>query len=442
MFAGLTDKFKKIVGSLQKRSLTESNITEAVRKVRYALLDADVNYSIASAFVQKVKEKAVGQQLFKSVKPSEQFIKIVHDELVELMGGEESGLHLKGSPAVILMVGLQGSGKTTTSAKLANFLKKQGKRVMLAACDLQRPAAIQQLQVLAAQIDVPVVASTEEKKVVTLAERAKKEAKDDYRDVLIVDTAGRLHVDKELMKELSALKNTLQPCEILFVANATSGQDAVKTAQQFDEQIGISGSILTMLDGDARAGAALSIREVTKKPLKFEGIGEKIEEFQPFHPTSMADRILGMGDVINLVRKAEEHVDEAEKEEMEEKFRKASFTFNDYLKQLSMIKKMGSMKGVLKMLPGASELGNLDMSDKQMKQMEAMILSMTPDEREGKKEFEINRRRRVARGSGLSLDQINRFVKGFKRSKQMMKKLPKMKNLSDLKKMGNMSWRQ
>lgn len=442
MFSTLSEKLKKIIHSFSDKRLTEESVNEAARKVRYALLDADVNYQVASSFMKRVKEKALGQELIKSVKPTEQFIKIVHDELAQLMGAEESSLHLKGTPAVIMLMGLQGSGKTTTAAKLSRYLLKQGKKILIAACDLQRPAAIDQLKVLGNQIGVDVFTLPDEKKALTVAKKAYKEAVSNQVDVLIVDTAGRLHIDKELMQELASVKKELSPCESLFVANATSGQDAVKVAQEFDTQIGITGSILTMLDGDARAGAALSIREVTGKPLKFEGVGERVEDFQLFHPTSMADRILDMGDIINLVRKAEEHVDNEEKQDLEKKMRKANFTFNDYLKQLSMVKKMGSVKGILKMIPGASQLGNLDMSDQHLNEMKVMIESMRPEEREEKKEFDISRRRRVAKGSGLSLDTVNKLVKGFKRTKTMMKKLSKQKNFSDIKQLRDMSWRQ
>jgi signal recognition particle subunit SRP54 len=418
MFAGLTDKLKQIVTSLSSRSLTEATIQEAARKVRYALLDADVNYQVASKFMQRVKEKAKGAQLLRSVKPQEQFVKIVHDELAELMGKDEAALHLKGQPAVIMLVGLQGSGKTTTTGKLASFLQKQGKKVLLAPCDRQRPAAIDQLKILSNQVGCHFFDLPGQTNPVKVAKASLKEAENEHFDLLILDTAGRLHIDKELMNELEQIKKATNPCEILFVANATSGQDAVKTAQEFDEKITITGTVLTMLDGDARAGAALSIREITNKPLKFEGVGERIEDFRPFHPVSMADRILGMGDVINLVRKAEEHVDEDEQQKLKEKFKKASFSFNDYLKQLSMIKKMGSMKGVLKMLPGASQLKDLDLSDQQFKQIEAMILSMTLEEREGKIEFDISRKKRIAKGAGLTLEMVNKILKGFKRLKK------------------------
>ncbi len=426
MFGALTEKFQNLFSSLAgKKKFTEENIADAVREVRLALLDADVNYSVASQFIKRVKEKAVGEEVLKAVSPHEQFVKIVHDELVSLMGSEEKPLDLKGSPSVILLCGLQGSGKTTQCAKLAAFLKKQ--KVLIAACDLQRPAAIEQIKTLGKTIDVPVFGVDGESNPLVVAKKALEKAKSENFDVLIVDTAGRLHIDEELMEQLKNMKDLLQPHEVLFVASANTGQDAVKTAQEFDQKIGITGSILTMLDGSARAGAAISIREVTQKPLMFEGIGEKIGDLQLFNPRSMADRILGMGDIINLVRKAEEHIDQKEKEKLEEKFRKASFTYEDFLKQMSMMKKMGSMKSLLKMLPGMPDMGDLEYSEKEFKNLEAMILSMTPDERTETVELAHPRRKRIAAGSGTHVDEVNKMVKNFKRLKQFAKDMPNLK---------------
>lgn len=429
MFGALTEKFQDLFSKFSsKKTLTEDSLLNAVREVRLALLDADVNYSVASQFVKKVKEKAIGADLVKSVSPRELFISIVHDELVELMGKEESNLHLEGHPSVFLMCGLQGSGKTTQSAKLAYYLNKDhSKKVLLVACDLQRPAAALQLKKLADQIQTPVFILEGELDPVIVGREALKKAKNEGFDVVILDTAGRLHIDDDLMKQLEKLKKVTEPHEVLFVANATTGQDAVKTAEQFDGRIGITGTILTMLDGNARAGAAISIREVTQKPLKFEGIGEKISDFQPFNPHSMTDRILGMGDVINLVRKAKEQVDEEETAIMEEKLRKASFTYDDYLKQIGKIKKMGSIKNLLKMIPGFSNMDSMEFSDEEFTKLEAMILSMTRDERLGLDDLLPSRRRRIAIGSGVTVDDVNRMVKGFKRLKQMMKQMPKMK---------------
>ncbi len=358
--------------------------------------------------------------------PVKQFIKLVHEELVALMGAEESPLSMQGSPNVLLLCGLQGSGKTTQCAKLAAYLKKQhpGKRTLLAACDLQRPAAVEQLKKLGSQIDVPVFSIDGEKNPVRVAREALQKAKNEGFDTLIVDTAGRLHIDEALMGELVEIKSAIQPHEVLFVASAATGQDAVKTAVEFDKHVQITGAILTMLDGSARAGAAISIREVTNKPLKFEGIGEKIGDLQPFNPHSMADRILGMGDVINLVRKAQENIDEEESKALEKKILKATFTYDDYLKQMAMVKRMGSFKSLLKMLPGMSGLGEIDIDEKEFGKIEAMITSMTMQERVEKVELVPSRRRRIAMGSGTSIDDVNRMVKGFKKIKSFANRCP------------------
>ncbi len=430
MFGSLTEKLQNLFSSLSRnKELSEKNIADAVRDVRLALLDADVSYSVVSRFIKSVKEKAVGSERIKGVKATEQFISLVHEELVALMGTEESRLHLKGNPAIILLCGLQGSGKTTHAAKLANYLKKKEfqKRPLLVACDLQRPAAIQQLQILGESIDVPVFTIEGEKNPIKVVEEALRFAKQKEFDVVILDTAGRLHVDEELMGELKKLKEKTNPDEVIFVASAALGQDAVKTAATFNDAIGITGSILTMLDGTARAGAAISIREVTQKPLLFEGVGEKIADFQSFHPASMADRILGMGDVINLVKKAQEHIDEEESEKLEKKFLKATFTYDDYLKQMAGLRKMGPLKSLMKMLPGADQMGELDQSEKEFSKMEAMILSMTPKERKGIDELIPSRRRRIAAGSGTKIDDVNRMIKGFKQLKQFSKQLPALK---------------
>lgn len=428
MFGTLTEKFKGLLTSLTgKKKLTEENISEALRDVRLALLDADVNYTVVGNFIKKVKERALGEELIKAVAPGDQFIKIVHDELIALMGSEEEPLQLKGSPSVILLCGLQGSGKTTTAAKLAYYLQKKEhqKKVLVAACDLQRPAAIQQLERLCEGAGVAVFTLPGETNPVTVAKQALAQAKQRQFDVLIVDTAGRLHIDDDLMQQLSQIKEATTPQEVLFVANSTLGQDAVTTAAQFDARVAVTGTILTMLDGSGRAGAAISIREVTKKPLKFEGVGEKIGDLQPFNPHSMADRILGMGDVVNLVRKAKEEFDEEQAEKLEEKLKKASFTYDDYLKQMGAIKRMGPLKGLLQMIPGASQLPNLDQSEKEFKKIEAIILSMTAQERLEKVEMVPSRRWRIAKGSGTTVDDVNRLVKGFKKMKDLMKNMPK-----------------
>lgn len=429
MFGKLTEKFTDLFTGLRgKKQLTEENIQDAMRQVRLALLDGDVSYKIASQFVQRVKEKALGDAVIRSVDPGDQFTKLIHDELVELMGSDEAVLRLKHAPTVIMLCGLQGQGKTTSSAKLASYIEREypGKKVMLAACDLQRPAAIDQLETLGKSINVPVIADRGSD-AVSVAKKALKAAKD--VDVLICDTAGRLHIDEALMGELLEVKKILNPHEVLFVASATVGQDAVKTAAEFDEKIGITGSILTMLDGNARAGAAISILEVTGKPLKFEGVGEKVDAFQLFNPKSMADRILGFGDVINLVKKAEANIEQSEKEALEKKLKKGALSYDDLLKQMKMLRKMGSLQGLMKMLPGASHFGDMDVPEKEMAQTEAMIQSMTPRERQGLDELIPSRRHRIARGSGTSIDKVNKMIKSFKRMRLQVKDIKKiMKN--------------
>ncbi|MBI5273675.1 MAG: signal recognition particle protein [Chlamydiales bacterium] len=427
MFGSLSEKFGQIFSSLAKnKTIKEDDIAEAIKTVRLALLDADVNFKVTSNLIKRVKEKAIDQQLIKAVSPSDQFVKIMHDELVAIMGSDEAKLNLRGAPTVILLCGLQGSGKTTHAAKLAYFLKGKEfrKNPLLVACDLQRPAAIDQLTILGNQIHVPVFSMPNEKNPLIVAKAAMEKAKKTGYDVVIVDTAGRLHIDDELMDQLKHLYDFLKPHEVLFVASAALGQNAVQTAKTFDEKIPITGTILTMLDGSARAGSAISIQEVTQKPLKFEGVGEKIEDLQLFNPHSMADRILGMGDVINLVKKAKEHFDDKQSEELEEKLRKASFTYEDYLTQIQSIKKMGPIKNLFKMMPGFSNMQDLDMSEDQFKQTEAIILSMTPKERAGFDELIPPRRRRLADGSGTSIDEVNKLIKAFKQIKQVFKQLP------------------
>ncbi|MEL7430924.1 MAG: signal recognition particle protein [Chlamydiota bacterium] len=446
MFRTLTKKFQEAFAFMGKgKTLNEKNLTEAIRSVRLALLDADVNYSVVSKFIKQVKEEALGKALLKSVKPKEQFVKIVHDALQTLMGSKEASLQLSERPSPIMLCGLQGAGKTTHAAKLAYFLqKKQKKRVLIAACDLQRPAAILQLERLAEEHNLSVFVEKEAKDPVKVAKNALDFAFREKFDVVIIDTAGRLHVDAPLMEELLAIKKVTRPQEVLFVASAATGQDAVKTAKAFNETVQITGSILTMLDGDARAGAAISIREETKKPLKFEGVGEKIQDLQPFHPKSMADRILGMGDIVNLVRHAEDLFDEQESKAMEEKIRKARFTYADYLTQMRAIKKMGSLKSLLRMLPGAGNMPDIDTSDERLGQIEAMILSMTLKERNEEVTLCRQRKERIAKGSGVPVSVINQTVKGFGRIKQMCKNMPKNKQMGSLrdlqKTMGKMKW--
>ena len=444
MFGTLTKQlqgaFSKLMG---KKQLTEDNISDAVNEVRLALLEADVSYGIVKTLVKRIKEAAVGEALIKSVTPGQQFIKIVHDQLVSLMGGQETSCLLEGNPPVVMLCGLQGSGKTTQCAKLVKYFKKQGKcnHPLLLACDLQRPAAIHQLQVLAQQIGASVFTLEGEKNPLVVAQAGLKYARDNKCDLIIADTAGRLHIDDELMKQLERIKTALNPGEILFVANATTGQDAVNVATEFNKRIAVTGSILTMLDGNTRGGAAISIREVTGKPLKFEGIGERMDDIQVFNPNSMADRILGMGDTINLVKKAKEHMDETDAQNLEQKMRTATFTYEDYLKQIQMVKKMGSLKGLLSMLPGlGSMIPSMDFDEKEFFKVESMILSMTPSERAEKCELTNSRRQRIARGSHRTIEEVNKLVKSFKQAKQFFKNMPNMKQLEKMMGGGSL-WR-
>jgi signal recognition particle subunit SRP54 len=435
MLNNLSQKFQGIFARLSgKYQLTEKNISQAVQEVRDAFLEADVSYPVVKALIDNIKEKALGKKVLGAIKPGQQFIKAVHDELVAFMGGEEAPLNLSQEPSFFLVCGLQGSGKTTFSAKLARFLKKKGdvQRPLLIACDLQRPAAVEQLQILGSQIGVPVFSIAGEKDPRVVAKKGAEHARAQKHDLVIVDTAGRLHIDAELMDELREMKNFLKPTETLLVANATLGQDAVRTADTFQKELGITGAVLTMLDGNTRGGAALSIRHVTGKPLKFEGVGEKVEDLQLFNPRSMADRILGMGDTINLVRKAEEHMDAKTVEDMEKKILDASFTYEDLVKQFQMVKKMGPLKGLLGMLPGMGGMNLGDLDEKKFYRLEAMILSMTAEERRGRVELSMPRRKRIARGSGTDLDDVNRLVKMYGQAKEFFKKGPNMKHLQKM----------
>lgn len=443
MLGTLTTKLQGAFSTLMgKKKLTEDNISEAINEVRLALLEADVNFGVAKVLIKRVKEKALGEHVLKSVTPGQQFIKVIHDELVELMGGQEENLNLTGNPAVLMVCGLQGSGKTTHCAKLAKLLKKKGqfKNPLLVACDLQRPAAVEQLQTLGEQIGVTVFSLPNEKDPLKVAKEALIWAKEKNHDLLIADTAGRLHIDDDLMNQLEKLKGILKPGEILFVANATTGQDAVNVASEFNKRMALTGTILTMLDGNTRGGAAISIREVTGKPLKFEGIGERMDDIQVFNPKSMADRILGMGDTINLVKKAQEHIDEDEAKKLEQKIRSATFTYDDYLKQIQMVKKMGSIKSLLGMLPGVgSMLPSMDFNDKDFFRIEAIIQSMTAKERMEACELTPPRRKRIADGSGTKMEDINKLIKSFKQAKQFFKNMPNMKQLEKM--FGGSVWR-
>jgi signal recognition particle subunit SRP54 len=437
VFGELQDKldgfFQKIKG---RGRLNEEDVKAALREVRRILLEADVNFKVAKTFLKRVEERAIGQEVTKSVTPGQQVVKIIHDELVHLLGQTFDPLRRsKNSPTVIMMVGLQGSGKTTSSGKLGKYLTKRGMRPMLAACDLQRPAAIDQLELVGEQVNVPVYAQREHKNPVETAVAARDAARNAGRDTLIVDTAGRLHIDDALMDELREIKSQLRPAEILFVADGMTGQDAVNSAKAFADQLGVSGVILTKLDGDARGGAALSIREVTGVPLRFAGIGEKLEDFEEFHPSRMADRILGFGDVVSLVEKAQEFVDEEEALKLAEKLQKQQFDLEDFLKQLRQIKMMGPLEGLLKMIPGAGKaLKDVNIDPNDLKRTEAIILSMTPEERHKPGIIRGSRRKRIAAGSGTRVQDVNRLLNQFEQMRKMMKKMGGMKKMKGMPK--------
>ena len=429
MFDNLSERLERSFKILKGEGrITEINIAETVKDIRKALLEADVNYKTAKQFTDRVKEKALGQNVITAVRPGQLMIKITHDELAELMGGEAQELNLKGNPAVILMSGLQGSGKTTFAAKLANFLQtKKNKRVMLVACDVYRPAAIEQLRVLGEQIKANVYLGLDEANPVKKAQAAIAEAKRMGYDVVIVDTAGRLAVDEQMMQEIAAIKEAITPSETLFVVDAMTGQDAVNTAKEFNDRIDFDGVVLTKLDGDARGGAALSIRSVVDKPIKFIGTGEKMEALDVFHPARMADRILGMGDVVSLVERAQEQYDEAEARRISKKIAKNQFDFNDFLSQLAQIKKMGSMKDLMGMIPGMDKaLKGVEVSDDAFKPIEAMINSMTPAERANPALLNGSRKARIARGAGVDIVALNRFLKQFEQTAKMMRKVQQM----------------
>jgi len=427
MFEGLSTRlqgvFKKLTGY---GKLTEKNIADAMREVRLALLEADVNFRVVKDFIQTVKEKAVGAEILKSIKPGQQIVKVVHDEMVRLMGGSSQKLDLSASPSVIALVGLQGSGKTTTAGKLASHLRKKGRHPLLVACDPKRPAAIEQLRVVGKQLGIPVFADENETDAVRIAAGSLKYADEGHFDIIILDTAGRLHVDNELMGELQGIKSSLNPQEILLVADAMTGQDAVNIAEKFDSLLQIDGTILTKLDGDTRGGAALSIRAVTGKPIKFVGVGEKLGDIEPFHPDRMASRILGMGDVLTLVEKVEEQVTDEQAKKLEEKIRKQTLNLEDYLGQLQQLKKMGSLDSLLKMMPGMGQLKGLQVDESELGKIEAIIRSMTPEERRRPEILNASRRNRIAKGSGTPVQAVNKLLKGFEQAKKMMKNMSKM----------------
>ena len=429
MFDNLSERLERSFKILKGEGrITEINIAETVKDIRKALLEADVNYKTAKQFTDRVKEKALGMNVINAVRPGQLLIKITHDELAELMGGEAQEINLKGQPAVILMSGLQGSGKTTFAAKLANYLQtKKNKRVMLVACDVYRPAAIEQLRVLGEQINVTVYTGENESNPVKKAQDAISEARRMGYDVVIVDTAGRLAVDEQMMQEIAAIKEAITPSETLFVVDAMTGQDAVNTAKEFNDRIDFDGVVLTKLDGDTRGGAALSIRSVVDKPIKFIGTGEKMEALDVFHPARMADRILGMGDVVSLVERAQEQYDEAEARRISKKIAKNQFDFNDFLSQLAQIKKMGSMKDLMSMIPGMDKaLKGVEVSDDAFKPIEAMINSMTPEERANPSILNGSRKNRIAKGAGVTIVELNRFLKQFEQTAKMMRKVQQM----------------
>ena len=436
-FEGLSEKLQAFTKKLRgKARINESELNEMLREVKLALLEADVNYKVVKEFINSIHDKALGQDVLKSLTPGQQVVKIVKDELVELLGGTDSKIAFTPNPpTVIMLVGLQGSGKTTTAGKLANLLRKQGKSPLLVACDVYRPAAIKQLQVVGAQLNIPVYANENEKNVVKIAKQAKEIAISKLNDVVILDTAGRLQIDETLMQELKDIKSNIKPHEILLVVDAMTGQEAVNIAEKFNEDPGIDGVVLTKLDGDMRGGAAISVKKVTGKPIKFAGTGEKLNEIEEFHPDRMASRILGMGDVLSIIEQAEVAFDKEEAEKLEKKLRKnKDLDLNDYLAQLKQVKKMGSFSSILKMIPGMSKY-NINVDDKEFSRIEAIISSMTNEERENPKLLNASRRIRIAKGSGTEVQDINKFMKSFEVTQSMMKKMrsgnldPRMKKM-------------
>lgn len=436
-FEGLSAKLQEVTRKLRgKARITESDLKEMLREVKLALLEADVNYAIVKEFINTIQEKALGQDVLKSLTPGQQVIKIVKDELVELLGGTESKINFTPNPpTVIMLVGLQGSGKTTTAGKLANLLRKQGKKPLLVACDVYRPAAIKQLQVVGGQLNIPVYANENSKDVVKIARQAIDVAMSKLNDVVILDTAGRLHIDEELMTELKNVKANIKPHEILLVVDSMTGQDAVNVAKAFNEALGIDGVVLTKLDGDTRGGAAISVKKITGRPIKFAATGEKLSDIEVFYPERMASRILGMGDVLSIIEKAEEAIDLEEAEKIEKQLKKKKdLDLDDYLTQLRQIKKMGSFSSLLKMIPGMNQLKDVKIDDKEFVRIEAMISSMTKEERRNPKLLNANRRLRIAKGSGTSVQEINKFMKSFEMTQKMMRQMKDSKNMKKMMK--------
>ncbi len=433
-FEGLSSRLQSITRKFGgKARVTEQDLKEMLREVKLALLEADVNYKIVKDFINVIQGKALGQDVMKSLTPGQQVVKIVKDELVELLGGTESKINFTPNPpTVIMLVGLQGSGKTTTAGKLANILRKQGKSPLLVACDVYRPAAIKQLQVVGKSLNIPVFANEESKDVVHIAKQALNVAISRLNDVVIIDTAGRLHIDEALMTELKNLKANVKPHEILLVVDAMTGQDAVNVATSFNETVGIDGVILTKLDGDTRGGAALSVKKVTSRPIKFATTGEKLNDIEVFHPERMASRILGMGDMLSIIEKAEEAFSEEEALKLEKKLRKQEFDLDDYLTQLRQVKKMGSFSSILKMIPGMSKFKDLKVDDREFLKIEAIICSMTKKEKRNPKILNGSRRKRIADGSGVTVQEVNKFMNSFEMTQKMMKKLQTGKGMKNM----------
>jgi signal recognition particle subunit SRP54 len=433
MFESISGKLQNVFRDLRGLGkISDSNVADSLREVRLALLDADVNFKVAKAFVNRVKEKALGERVVQSIQPGQQIIKIINDELVELLGSTNAALRLDGNPTSILMVGLHGAGKTTSSGKLANLLVKRGKKPLLVAADVYRPAAMDQLEALANQLELPCVVRRGETDVQKIAKAAQEEARNTGRDVVIYDTAGRLQIDEPLVQELVRLRDLVKPQEILLVLDSATGQEAVNVATHFDEALTLTGAVLTKLDGDARGGAALSLKEVTGKPIKLAGIGEKLDDFEEFHPERMASRILGMGDVVSLVEKAAEAVDVEDAKRMEERMRKGHFTLEDFLEQLRNMKKMGSLESIIGMLPGGGDMlahADMDKGEAEFRRMEGMICSMTGLERRRPNVLNASRRRRIAKGSGTSVTEVNTLLKKFGQMQKMMKKMGKFQKM-------------
>src|SRR6058998_3912766 len=433
MFESLSGKLQNAFRNLRGLGkISESNVTEALREVRLALLDADVNFKVARDFIEQVRAKSVGQEVIQSIQPGQQIIKIIHDELVDLLGSQNAGLNLNGNPSSVLMVGLHGSGKTTSSGKLARLLHKQGRAPLLVAADVYRPAAMDQLDTLGKQLELPTFVKRGETDVHKIARDALDFARANNRNILIFDTAGRLQIDEPLVQELVRLRDLIKPQEILLVLDAATGQEAVNVATHFDQSLNITGSILTKLDGDARGGAAMSLKAVTNKPIKFAGVGEKLDDFEAFHPERMASRILGMGDVVSLVEKAAEAVDVEEARRMEQKMRKGQFTLEDFLEQLRQMKKMGPLESIVGMLPGGSEMlkgADMTKQEKEFRRMEGIICGMTPQERRTPQILNARRRQRIAKGSGVSVTELNTLLNRFNQMQQMMKKMGKFQRM-------------